>query len=200
MKYDKDSIQKRKNRAEKINKILFIIIIILLYNLILLGVSYIDNVNIPSVFGYKAYSITTDSMKPTLDEGDIIITKQQQEDKIKQGDIITYVQNGEVITHRIIQIETQDGKNKYVTKGDNNTIEDSEKINYEQIEGVKLIKIPLLGNILNFMKDEIIVLIIILVVLILYFYKITHEEIKEERRKKKEIEDKKFKEKKENNF
>lgn len=198
MKYDNDSIEKRKNREEKIKKILFILTIIILYNIILLCVSYVDNVNLPSLFGYKAYSITTDSMKPTLNKGDIIISKKQKEDKIKQGDIITYLQNGEKITHRIIEIEEQEDENKYVTKGDNNTIEDLEKVKYEQIEGVKIIKIPLLGYIINFLKDEIIVLIVILIILILYFYKIIKEERKEERRKKKEIEDQKYKQNKEN--
>lgn len=170
----------------------------MLYNLILLCVSYVDDTRMPSVLGYKAYVITTDSMKPTLNKGDIIISKRQKEDKIKQGDIITYIQNGETITHRIIEIKKHEDKNQYITKGDNNTLEDSEKVNYEQIEGVKIIKIPLLGNILSFLKDEIIVLIIILIVLILYFYKITQQEKREERRKKKEIEDNKYKQKQNN--
>lgn len=200
MKYDNDSIEKRTYMAEKIKKLLSIISIIILYNIILLCVSYANNANMPGIFGYKAYSITTDSMTPTLRKGDIIISKKQDEDKIKQGDIITYKQNGEIITHRIIGVENKDDKYQYITKGDNNTLEDLEKVNYEQIEGVKVIKIPLLGNILSFLKDEIIVLIIILIILILYFYKITRDEKKEERRKKKEIEDRKFKQKNENNL
>lgn len=196
MKYDNDSIEKRTYLIEKIKKLLSIITIIILYNIILLCVSYVDNTRLPDVLGYKAYSITTDSMKPTLSKGDIIISRRQNEEVLKQGDIITYKQKGEIITHRIIQIDNVDGKNQYITKGDNNTLEDLEKVNYEQIEGVKVIKIPLLGNILSFLKEEIIVLIIILIILILYFGKITRNEKKEERRKKKEIEDRKFKEKK----
>jgi len=200
MKYDNESIEKRRNRAEKIRKLIFIIIIIMLYNTILLCVSYINNVSFPGFFGYKAYSITTDSMEPTLSIGDIVILKKQDEDKIKQGDIITYFQKGEMITHRIIEIKTTDGKHQYITKGDNNTLEDLENIEYEQIEGVKVIKIPLLGNIISFLKDEVIVLIIILIILVFYFYKVVKTEKKEERRKKKEIEDKRFKQKENNNL
>ena len=40
MRYDKDSIKKRKNRMNNVKKILYVILIILIYNIILVGISW----------------------------------------------------------------------------------------------------------------------------------------------------------------
>ena len=39
---------------------------------------------------------------------------------IQEGDVITFTQEGEVITHRITKIDVEESGTKYITKGDNN--------------------------------------------------------------------------------
>lgn len=192
MKYDIDSIKRRKEKAKQIKKIVDIMIIILTYNIIIITILCMNRIGTITIFGHKAYIITTSSMKPDLNEGDVIIVRQVQESEIKQGDVITFNQMGEAITHRIINIEESEEK-KYVTKGDNNNLEDVERISYNNIEGKHVLTIPYIGKIIKLLENRIIFLVIILMILILEFYKISIKEKKENRREKKEIENEKNK-------
>ena len=190
MRYDIDSINKRKQRAKVLKIILGIILIILLYNIILVGISMIDG-NKFSLFGYSAYIITSDSMAPEINKGDVVITRKIEEEEIKVNDTITFLEEGQNITHRVIEIKEIDGKKEFITKGDNNEIEDSKSVIYENIKGKVIFKIPFLGNIILFMKDQIILLIIVLIILLVCLYKIQKNDKSEIRRRKKEIEEKK---------
>lgn len=189
MKYDKQSINKRKQNNNITKKVIYIVLIILVYNIILVAISNVDKLDEINLFGYKAYIIKSDSMEPTIKNGDIIITKKVLEENIQVGDIITFMQNSDIITHRISKIEEEENGKKYITKGDNNNIEDSTRITYQEIKGKKIITIPYLGKIMNILESQIILLIILLILLIICFYKIERKEKNEIRRKKKKIED-----------
>lgn len=190
MKYDKESINKRNQNKKIAKKIIDIILIILVYNIILVAISNMDKLDEINLFGYKAYTIKSDSMEPTIKNGDVIIIKKIPEEKLEDGDIITFKQNADIITHRISKIEEENGK-KYITKGDNNNLEDSAKITYQEIKGKKIITIPYLGKIMNILENKIVFLIILLIILIICFYKIQKQEKSEIRREKKKIEDEK---------
>ena len=191
MKYDVDSINKRKKYANTVKKVLAVILVILIYNIILIFISA-ENDGI-ELFGYRAYVITSDSMEPAINNGDAIVVKNCEEEDLQTGDVITFEQNQEVITHRIQKIEEdQTTKEKtYITKGDNNNIEDSEHINFSAIIGKCVLTIPYLGNIISVLENKLIILIIILIILILFFFKIQKQEKLENRREKKKIEEEK---------
>ena len=144
-----------------------------------------------SLLGYKAYIITTDSMTPSINAGDVIIVKKVQEEKLQVGDVITFQKQDKVITHRITNIEEQDGKKVYTTKGDNNNLEDNETIEYANIEGKNVLTIPKLGYIIHTLENQIVFLLIVLILLILLFLKIEKDEKMENRREKKKIEQEK---------
>ena len=74
MKYDVDSINKRKKYVSTVMKILAIIFVILIYNIILIFIS--SESHGIGLFGYRAYIITSDSMEPSINNGDVIIIKQ----------------------------------------------------------------------------------------------------------------------------
>ena len=191
MKYDVDSINKRKKYANTVKKVLAVILVILIYNIILIFISA-ENDGI-ELFGYRAYVITSDSMEPAINNGDAIVVKNCEEEDLQTGDVITFEQNQEVITHRIQKIEEdQTTKEKtYITKGDNNNIEDSENIKYSAIIGKCILTIPYLGKIILVLENKLIILIIILIILILFFFKIQKQEKLENRREKKKIEEEK---------
>ena len=191
MKYDVDSINKRKKYANTVKKVLAVILVILIYNIILIFISA-ENDGI-ELFGYRAYVITSDSMEPAINNGDAIVVKNCEEEDLQTGDVITFEQKQEVITHRIQKIEEdQTTKEKtYITKGDNNNIEDSEHINFSAIIGKCVLTIPYLGNIISVLENKLIILIIILIILILFFFKIQKQEKLENRREKKKIEEEK---------
>jgi len=191
MKYDIESIKRRKDINTRIKKIIFIFLVIILYNVVLLYMSYIDKFDTPSFYIYKAYLISTESMEPELKKGDAII-KKVAEDQLRVNDIVTFKINGEIITHRIVRIDDVNSEKFYITKGDNNNVEDSDELRFSDIEGKKIIKIPHLGNIVAGLKNGIVIILVVLIALIMYLNRIEMKEKSEARREKKKIEDEKF--------
>lgn len=192
MKYDIDDIQKRKELHARIRKLVYIFLVIILYNIVLLYMSYIDKFDTPSFYIYKAYVITTNSMEPELKKDDVVVIKKAKAYNLKQGDIITFKQNGETITHRIVQIDDiEDGK-LYITKGDNNNVQDEQGLRFDQIEGKLVIKIPQLGKMVASFKNGIIIVLVLLISAIIYLNRITAKERSNIRRAKKKLEDNKY--------
>ena len=127
-----------KKIFEKVSNIVMNILIFI-FGIILLILIY-KNIQIKilgndyaSFFGYSLFEVQTGSMAGTIEVGDWIIVKYEK--NIKVDDVITFKQDGEFITHRVI--ESYNGT--YITKGDVNNTED-EPISKEQIVG-KVVKI-----------------------------------------------------------
>ena len=66
MKYDIEAIKRRKELHDRIKKLIYIFLVIMLYNIVLLYMTYIDKFDTPDFYIYKAYIITTTSMEPEL--------------------------------------------------------------------------------------------------------------------------------------
>lgn len=188
MKYDVENIDKRRKRAKITKKVIDIILIILLYNIILVFISCLNKIENVNLFGYKAYIITTNSMAPSINSGDVIIVKSLDEkEELQVGDVITFVQGSKVVTHRITNIE-ESGEKVYTTKGDNNNLEDNKKVEYDQIEGKVVVTIPKLGFFINILDNQIVFLLIVLLILVLLYLRVKKEEKIEKRREKRKIE------------
>ena len=85
MKYDIESIEKRKKNEKIFRNILKIILIILLYNIILLVISTIDNNEGSGFCGFKSYIITTSSMEPDIKTGDVVICQKTDAKDLKEA-------------------------------------------------------------------------------------------------------------------
>ena len=166
MKYDADSIKRRKEINNRIKKIVFIFLVIILYNIVLLYMSYIDKFDTPSFYIYKAYLISTESMEPEIKKGDAIIIKKVDEEQLKVNDIISFQDKDFINTHRIIEIINNNGITKYKTKGDNNKREDKNQITYSKIEGVYQFRIKGFGKTVEILKNKI-TLVVLLIALVL---------------------------------
>lgn len=189
MKFDTESIIKRKKKVKIIKIILLIILVVILYNIALVGISESNKLEGINFFGYKAYIITSESMKPTINIGDVIITKPCKEEELNADDIITFSKNNEITnTHRIIKIIDEDGKKSFITKGDNNELQDEKEVKFDEIQGKVILTIPKLGKIIEFMQNKIVILVILLIILIILFISIINSEKKEIRRRKLQIE------------
>ena len=197
MKYNIEAIEKRKDISKKFKFVVDIILVIIIYNIILVSISCINKIEEINIFVYTGYRIITESMKPNINSGDVVLVKTINGDKeeIKKGDVITFRKNLEVITHRVIDIEENNGENVYVTKGDNNNLEDQERVEKSELLGKVVVVIPYLGNIIGILENKIIFLILVLIFLILLLYKINIQEKKENRRLKKKIDDEKNRDK-----
>jgi len=80
----------------------------------------------------------TNSMDPLLDHEANGLEIKPQKNKLKVGDIISYKSNflSGTIIHRIVEINEDSQGTYYLVKGDNNAVQDPEKVRFDQIEGV----------------------------------------------------------------
>lgn len=108
---------------------------------------------IPNIFGIYGFTISTGSMEPAIKTGDYLISKKVKSDDIKIGDIITFIDENVIVTHRVLErITEEDGKSSFITKGDANNIEDDKIIVSEDIVSKYIFKIPMLGYVLDYFK------------------------------------------------
>lgn len=145
---------------KKIKKIISIIVLILLLpvlivNSVILINSYTKPDEIPSFMGWKPFIVLSGSMETEIKTGDIVVVKEVPIEDIKLNDIIAFKEDGIVITHRIVEIKDESGLRKYITKGDNNNVQDSGFVLNEQIEGVYQFRIEGLGNLAMFIQTPI---------------------------------------------
>lgn len=88
---------------------------------------------VPNLFGYAPISVQSDSMAPTFESGDLIISQVVDINyELKVDDVITFATtiNGQnaLNTHRIIEVNETNGFKYYITKGDNNVVEDENPV------------------------------------------------------------------------
>lgn len=187
--YKIDKIQNEKQRihiiVKVISTILYMILIpIIIFNFTLIIKSFINPNEIPDFFGYKSFVIVSGSMEPTIMTGDAILVKEVSENEIKINDIISFSQEGTIVTHRITEMIEENGVKKYKTKGDNNNAEDKEKITYEKIEGKYQFKIRQFGVIVEILKNKITLILLILTIIFIYYYRGRIENRKKLRKEK----------------
>ncbi len=149
--------------------VFFLLATVLAYNTVIIIKTAIEPRKTPDFFGIKTYIILSGSMEPELTVGDLIIVKEVDEDKLNIGDIISYRDGSNVVTHRIIKINTVNGTKQYITKGDHNNVEDSGTLTIGSIEGKVIGKLAYIGKFILFMKNKY-VLITLAVVSFLCFF------------------------------
>lgn len=138
-----------------------------------------DTNQVASLAGYTPLTVASDSMAPTFRQGDLIVIRKCDPAKLKEGDIITFhtIINNEYAlnTHRISEIQDMGGVRSYVTKGDNNLIEDVHMIADGDIVGKFVTKLPGVGKVMSFLSSSIGFLVVIVLPLLLFFiYQVYH--------------------------
>ena len=150
-------------------KLLYIIIIpIIIYDIILIAQSIVKPNVAPSIFGIKTFTIISSSMEPTFKIDDIIFVKKIDENQLQIGDIISFIQDKDIITHRIEKIEKNEGGLVFITKGDANSTTDINKVKLSQIEGKYIFKISKVGKIFYILKNKVVFIIVTIILLICY--------------------------------
>ena len=186
-----------------IAKIILYVILILFIFVYLMIAMYFGNVihniqnneNRPPLV--NLYVIVSPSMVPNINVGDGIVIRREISKNLKKGDIITFVTHdtrydGLVITHRVVGIEkTYNGIYYFRTKGDANSVEDSYLVHPDDIYGKVIFRIPMLGNVKNFLSNgssSIILIIIPSIVIIIYDLSKLINFIKKKSKKEEELE------------
>lgn len=108
---------------------------------------------IPNILGFYGFTVSTGSMEPAINTGDYMISRKVNSDDIKVGDIITFIEEDTIITHRVSEIiSKQDEERIFVTKGDGNNVEDDTRVMSENVVSKHVFKIPKIGYILDYFK------------------------------------------------
>jgi signal peptidase len=123
---------------------------------------------IPSIFGFRNFTVLTGSMTPAIAPGDMIISKEVMPLSINVGDVITYKENDTIITHRVIEKKEENENYVFITKGDANNIKDENYIKENQIIGKIVFKIPLLGHARIFLASKIGMVLLISILVLLF--------------------------------
>jgi signal peptidase len=103
--------------------------------------------------GYNLYLVRSESMRPTFNMGDLIITgplNNPISGEIKPGTIITYEHSNELITHRTLSIESE----TLITKGDATEDADPWTATLSDVKGIYLFKIPYVGYLTSFIQTK----------------------------------------------
>lgn len=116
------------------------------------------------IFGYKFYIIRSGSMDPTIQVLDAVMTKET--DNISLGDIVAINDSNSIVVHRIVEVDTQNDEEVYMTKGDNNNTIDGRYIGKSNIEGRVVFIVPKVGKVIMFLKSHLIIFVYIIAVII----------------------------------
>lgn len=110
---------------------------------------------IVAIIASQLVVVPTESMKPTINEGDMVLVaktdvlglfSELNPEDVKAGDIIIYEEestgensggHGEesAIIHRVVEVKEIGGKKYFVLKGDNNNAIDDEDVSVDQVKG-----------------------------------------------------------------
>lgn len=103
--------------------------------------------------GLQVFHVISPSMEPTYRVGDLIYVKDVDPDGIKVGDPITFVLNEELVvaTHRVVAIDSEN--RQFTTKGDANKTEDASPVHFNNVIGVPVFAIPLLGYVSAYIQS-----------------------------------------------
>lgn len=136
----------------KARRIIFRIVIIVIIGVVLGSVVYTINAKrlmhdeFPMPLGFGVSVVLTGSMEPTLKVNELVFIVKA--DEYKEGDIVVYQKDNELIIHRIMLIDGD----QVVTQGDNNNTAD-EPFPAASIKGKLKFSIPYVGLIIRGIKS-----------------------------------------------
>lgn len=108
------------------------------------------------VFGFQVFGVLSGSMEPTYPTGSLIYVKPAEQNELRVNDIITFSLSPNVIaTHRIVELvpdEANPSVVRYRTKGDANSVVDTDLVSYGSVIGKASFCVPLLGHFANYIQ------------------------------------------------
>lgn len=171
-------MKKLKKILKIIGDVALVVFILLAATVTVISLNTKDR-GVTNVFGKVLLNVQTDSMKNTINPGDLIIAKKYDGEEIKKNDIISFFsfeKDATIIkTHRVIEINNINGTITFTTKGDNAAGEDSLQLTKNDIVAVYKtdnyngFKIPLVGKILSFLQTQTAFLFCIVFPLLIFF-------------------------------
>lgn len=164
-----------KKALKIIGNIILWLIVILAFLTTLLVFSSSNSGGVPQIFGFIPLTVESQSMSPTFNEGDLIICKQIDDaSSLKEGDVITFwtIIDGKKVknTHRIVSVNNSENSLSFITRGDNNPVDDEIPAYQADLIGKWTnIRLASAGNIMAFLRTRVGFFVCILIPMALFF-------------------------------
>ncbi|HEX2194841.1 MAG TPA: signal peptidase I [Candidatus Limnocylindria bacterium] len=98
--------------------------------------------------GHEFFSIRSGSMEPSLPVGALAVVAREPQDATEGSAVAFRLQNGVVVTHRVVEVVEADGGRFYRTQGDANQKPDPSLVPESALIGPVRVSLPLLGFVL----------------------------------------------------
>ena len=133
--------------------------------------------NVPELFGFQLFRVSSGSMSPDLEVGDVILSQRVSVENIHEGDIVTYSgETGELkdklITHKVIKAPylNSDGVYMLETQGSALGTVPDPPIRADQVIGKYLTRMAFLNSVYSFFITPIGLIVFIGIIILLFAY------------------------------
>lgn len=155
----------------KIIRSIIVSIIVIVISYAILGNLSAQNITLYNIVNYRNYVVLTGSMEPSISPGDYITVRKVNPDKLKEDDVITFMLDGVVVTHKIVKVEGD----LITTQGTANNIAD-EPINKSSVIGKYVFKLAKVGYIMAFFSSKSGLILIFGLIGVMIFWDLTDPE------------------------
>jgi len=117
---------------------------------------------VPRLSGVRFGTVLSDSMRPGMTTGDMIIVRSVEPAQIEVGDVILFrsaADPGARVAHRVVEIVDSGGTPAFVTKGDANQVADRSPVPAARVLGEVQFHLPLLGYLTREMNEPLVFLL-----------------------------------------
>jgi signal peptidase len=109
--------------------------------------------------GYRPLVDHSDSMRPAIRAGDLLITHAKPADSVRLGEIVSFKDPalaGKLVTHRVVAVHPAGSRLDFITKGDANSATESWSTVRGASIGVLRFRIPAIGRTVAWVADPVV--------------------------------------------
>ncbi|MCO7220800.1 signal peptidase I [Klenkia sp. PcliD-1-E] len=99
---------------------------------------------VPALAGWSADAVVSGSMQPVLQVGDVVLARPAAADELRPGDVLVVADPDRPGAHRVHRLVGQDAAGLRL-RGDANPAPDSSPVPPEDVLGVAVVRLPLVG-------------------------------------------------------
>ena len=103
---------------------------------------------------YRPLVVRSDSMSPGIRTGDVIVTRMVRPGQVHVGDVVTFQdpsRAGELVTHRVTEMNREAGSFSFATRGDANTGVERWSVGSDGALGTLALRVPRAGSLTNWL-------------------------------------------------
>ena len=127
--------------------------------IIVMTVAVVALLAVPTIvrtfLGIGITTVLTGSMRPAIDPGDLVVTRLSSASTITTGDVVVFDNGGTPYAHRVVEVRPLNGLQRLTTKGDANTVIDTDPVMASPNQQVPRVvwRVPAVGSTLAYLTS-----------------------------------------------